>query len=156
MSDSVAYPLATGRTIATSEKILLKATGSFLTMAYQYQSLTGNKTWAPSHAKLFQRFADYLKSNGQYPISQCDTVDSNNPTAKQTDLAITSAIGLNAYGSLTSDQTYTQTAQELASMIFRQGLGTDFYSSGTYFHSNGTLTKRTSKHFTYNYGDSAS
>ena len=118
-------------------------------MAYQYQRLTGDKTWAQSHANLFQKFADYLKSNGQYPVSQYDTVDSINPTANQTNLAITSAIGLNAYGSLTGNQAYTQTAQRLASTIYTQGLGTNLYSNGTY-------TKGNPKHFTYNYGNSAS
>lgn len=47
------YPVATGRTPATSEKILLEAPGSFLIMAYQYQQLTGDESWAQSHSKLF-------------------------------------------------------------------------------------------------------
>ena len=80
MPDPVAYPLATGRTNGTSEKLPLEATASFLIMAYQYHRLTGDKAWAQSRAKLFERFADYLKSNGQYPISQYDTVDSISPT----------------------------------------------------------------------------
>ena len=149
LTSALAYPVATGRTPATSEKILLEATDIFLIMAYQYQQLTGDKAWAQSHSKLFQQFANYLKTNGLNPPVQYDTVDSIKPTANQTNLAMTSAIGLQAYGALTGNQAYTQTAQSFANKIYTQGLGTNLYS-------NGTLTKRTPQHFTYNYGSTAS
>lgn len=128
---------------------MLENTGSFLIMAYQYQQLTGDKSWAQSHAKLFQKFADYLKNNGLKPSLQSDTVDSIGKTVNQTNLAITSAIGLKAYGALTGDQAYTQTAQTFANTIYTQGLGTNLYSNGTYVTG-------TRKHFTYNYGMSTS
>lgn len=150
--NSPAYPIATGRTPATSEQILLEATGSFLIMAYQYQHLTGDQTWAQSHSKLLQQHADYLQTNGLTPQLQSDTVDSINPSTNQTNLAITSAIGLKAYGALTGNQAYTQTGQSLANTIYTQGLGTDLYRNGT----STTTTKGTPKHFTYNYGTSTS
>ncbi len=99
-------------------------------MAYQYQQLTGDNAWAQSHGKLFKQFADYLKTNGLNPSLQLDTVDSIKPTVNQTNLAITSAIGLKAYGALTGNQAYTQTAQTFASTIYRQGLSTNLYSNG--------------------------
>lgn len=119
-------------------------------MAYQYQQLTGDEPWARSHSKLFQQFADYLKPHGLYPSLQSDTVDSIKPTANQTNLAITSAIGLKAYGALTGDRAYTQTAQRFANTIYTQGLGTNLYSNGS------SSIKGTPKHFTYNYGNSTS
>lgn len=118
-------------------------------MVYQYQKLTGDDTWAQSHRKLFQQFADYLKTSGLNPSLQYDTVDSISATAKQTNLAITSAIGLKAYGALTGNQTYTRAAQSFASTIYTQGLGTNL-------NSNGKFTKGTPQHFTYNYGMSTS
>lgn len=118
-------------------------------MAYQYQQLTGDNAWAQSHGKLFKQFADYLKTNGLNPSLQLDTVDSIKPTVNQTNLAITSSIGLKAYGALTGNQAYTQTAQTFASTIYRQGLSTNLYS-------NGTFTNGAPQHFTYNYGMSTS
>lgn len=118
-------------------------------MAYQYQQQTGDKAWAQSHATLFQRFADYLSNNGLKPSAQLDTVDSIYPSVNQTNLAITSAIGLKAYGALTGNQAYTQTGQNFANTIYTQGLGTNLYSNGTF--ASGTPT-----HFTYNYGMSTS
>ena len=118
-------------------------------MVYLYQRLTGDATWAQTHIKLFRKFADYLANNGLHPISQYDTVDSIEPTANQTNLAITSAIGLKAYGALTGNPSYTQRAQSFARTIYTQGLGTNL-------DQNGTFTKGNPKHFTYNYGDSKS
>ena len=118
-------------------------------MAYQYQKLTGDQAWARSHAKLFQRFADYLVENGLKPSLQYDTVDSINQSKNQTNLAITSAIGLKAYGALTSNEAYIKKAQGFASIIYTQGLGTNLYSDGTFIDG-------TRKHFTYTYGVSTS
>ena len=128
---------------------MLEPTGSFLIMAYQYQKLTGDNSWAQSHANLLQQFADYLKDNGLKPSLQYDTVDSIDQTVNQTNLAITSAIGLKAYRALTGNQAYTQIAQSFANTIYTQGLGTNLYS-------NGTFVSGTRKHFTYNYSISTS
>lgn len=118
-------------------------------MAYQYQQLTGDEAWAQTHATLFQKFANYIKNNGLKPSLQFDTVDSIGASVNQTSLAITSAIGLKAYGALTGNQAYTQIAQNFASTIYTQGLGTNLYS-------NGKFVNVTRQHFTYNYGKSTS
>ena len=46
-------------------------------------------------------------------------------TANQTNLALVSAISLNAYGAVTGDHMYTQAARRLAKEIYTNGLGTD-------------------------------
>lgn len=112
-------------------------------MVYAYQKLTGDKTWAQKYAALFEKYADYLINNGLYPSSQLDTVDSIPATANQTNLALVSAIGLNAYGAVTGNRTYTQAAQNFASEIYMNGLGTD-------------QPGRSATHFTYNYHDASS
>lgn len=155
-----------GRTTASSEQMMLEVTGSFLIMAYQYQKLTGDTSWAHSHANLFQKFADYLTTNGLYPSSQVDTVDSISASPNQTNLAITSAIGLKAYGALTGNQTYTKTAQNFANMLYTNvALGTNLYSNISLaldllpvfdIAGIGPLAKGTPKHFTYNYSNTTS
>ena len=130
-------------------------------MAYQYQKLTGDKTWARSHDNLFRKYADYLAINGLYPSIQKDTVDSIDPTVNQTNLAITAAIGLKAYGALSGKQNYTEKALSFADKIYKQGLGTDLYAIGSLNQAilgqhNSTFAKTNPKHFTYNYGDLSS
>lgn len=137
----IVYPNAIGDT--DPEPVILEATGSFFIMVHAYQKLTGDKAWAQKYAALFEKYADYLINNGLYPSSQLDTVDSIPATANQTNLALVSAIGLNAYGAVTGNQTYTQAAQNFANEIYTNGLGTDQPGSSA-------------THFTYNYHDASS
>ena len=137
----VVYPNAIGDT--DPEDVILENTGSFFIMVYAYEKLTGDNTWTKMYAALFEKYANYLINNGLYPSSQLDTVDSIPATANQTNLAIVSAIGLNAYGAVTGNITYTQAAQNFAQQIYTNGLGTDQPGN------NAT-------HFTYNYHDASS
>ena len=137
----VVYPNTVG--VTDPETAILGNTGSFFFMVYAYQKLTGDKTWAQEYAALFEKYADYLINNGLYPFSQLDTVDFIPATANQTNLAIVSTIGLNAYGAVTGNETDTQVAQKLANEIYTNGLGTDQPGSSA-------------THFTYNYHDAIS
>ena len=137
----VVYPNAIGDT--DPEAAILENTGSFFIMVYAYQKLTCDTAWVKRYAALFEKCADYLINNGLYPSSQLDTVDSIPATANQTNLALVSAIGLNAYGAVTGNKTYTQAAQNFVNEIYTNGLGTDQPGSSA-------------THFTYNYHDGTS
>jgi len=134
------YPNATGHNEGNAESILLEANAGFLILFYDYQKLTGDKTFAQTHAKILRQYASYLVNNGLYPISQLDTVDSIPASANQTNLALVSAIGLNAYAAMTGDQSYSTTAKSFVNKLVTDGLGLD--------------KERT--HFTYNYGNDSS
>ena len=134
------YPDATGHNNGQAENIFLEATAGFLIMFYDYQKITGDKTFAQAHAKILQQYADYLAKNGLYPISQRDTVDSIPASANQTNLALVSAIGLNAYAAMTGHQNYSTTAKSFVSKLVDDGLGLD----------------KAKTHFTYNYHDDSS
>lgn len=107
-------------------------------MIYEYQKLTGDKSWAQEHQTLFQGYADYLVDTGIDQAKQQDTVDVIGASFNQTDLAITAAIGLNAYSAIYGQQNYSQKAQEFVTEIYTNGLGTDAPGSSA-------------THFTYNY-----
>lgn len=134
------YPNATGHNNGKAENILLEATAGFLIMVYDYEKLTGDKTFAQAHSKTLQQYANYLAKNGLYPISQRDTVDSIKESANQTNLALVSAIGLNAYAAMTGDQNYSATAKNFVTKLVDDGLGLD----------------KAKTHFTYNYHDDSS
>ena len=111
-----------------------------MVLVAEYQRLTGDKSWAASHSALFQTYADYLVKTGLYPPLQRDTVDSIPATANQTNLAIVSAIGLNAYATFSGKPKYAADAKRFANTIYTDGLGLN--------------AART--HFTYNYHKDAS
>lgn len=134
------YPNAIGHNAGNVENILLEADAGFLILFYDYQKLTGDKVFAQTHAKTLRQYADYLVNNGLHPISQLDTVDSIPASADQTNLALVSAIGLNAYAAMTGDQSYSSTAKTFLNKLVTDGLGLD--------------QGRT--HFTYNYGNDSS
>lgn len=100
-----------GHNDSVAEDIFLEVTGSFFIMIYNHQKLTGDTAWVQKYSSNFQVYADYLINNGLYPSSQRDTVDTIPATANQTNLAIISTIGLNAYGAVTGNQVYTQKAR---------------------------------------------
>ena len=135
------YPNATGHNDGQAENIILEATAGFLIMFYEYQKLTGDTTFAQSHAPLLKQYANYLSTNGLHPSLQRDTVDSIPASANQTNLAIASAIGLNAYAALTNQQTFSTTAKLFAATLV-----------------NGSLhaLNKDKTHFTYSYGDDSS
>ena len=143
LSKTLANPNAIGHNDGVAEDVYLEVTGSFFIMIYNYQKLTGDTAWVQKYSSNFQVYADHLINNGLYPSSQCDTVGSIPATANQTNLAVISAIGLNAYGAVTGNRTYTQKARDFVNEINTKTLGTDESGSNT-------------AHLTYNYGDSSS
>lgn len=134
------YPNAVGHNDGQAENIILEATAGFLIMIYDYQKLTGDKAFAQKHSKILEQYANYLAKNGLYSSSQRDTVDSIPASTNQTNLAIASAIGLNAYAAMTGQQNFSQTAQTFANKLTKGS-----------FAMNKDKT-----HFTYNYGDDSS
>ena len=106
-----------------TEDIYLEVTGNFFIVIYNYQKLTGDTAGVQKYSSNFQVYADYLIYNGIYPSSQRDTVDSIPATANQTNLAIVSTIGLNAYGAVTGNQTHTQKARDFVNEKYTKNLG---------------------------------
>ena len=135
-----AYPNATGHNDGIAENIILEATAGFIVLFYDYQKLTGDKTFAQTHARILAQYADYLVNNGLYPSLQRDTVDSIAASANQTNLALVSAIGLNAYAAMTGKQNYSTVATQFVDKLVNQSLGLN----------------KAKTHFTYNYGNDSS
>jgi hypothetical protein len=74
-----------------------------------------------------------------YPAQQLSTDDFAGELANQTNLAIKSAVALNAWGKLTANTKYTDYAKTLATALYDNGLGTD--ANKTHFvlqYGNGT------------------
>ncbi|KAJ7476237.1 hypothetical protein FB451DRAFT_1397565 [Mycena latifolia] len=133
------YPNITGRD-GGSEDILVEVTGPFFTMLYAYQKATGaNSTWlSPYISKLFTA-GDWLIDNGLFPESQLSTVDAIAPTANQTGLAMSGAVGLKALGAIFGLSNYTIKGSDFGTQITANpGFGLDSAVNPT--------------HLTYNYG----
>ncbi|KAB8360622.1 hypothetical protein FH972_024360 [Carpinus fangiana] len=142
---SNAYPNVTGHGSGfgadAEEHMPITASAMFLTLTHAYQQATKDRTWpSPSDITLLQKYANYLIDTGIYFSPQLDTTDAIPASGNQTNLALHSVIGLSAFGKVTGNATYTQTAQKFATQLYTSGVA---------------LSKNRS-HFTYNYGVDAS
>ena len=138
------YPIANGHDDNKNEVfgrrpefMPLESTGSLLSLIAVYQHMTGDTAWAASYAPLLYMYADFLVANGSASTIQLSTVDALKETSNQTMLVIQSAIGLNAYASITSNANpkYSAAAASLVDMLYTQGAGLDIART----------------HFTFNY-----
>ncbi|KAI9733635.1 MAG: hypothetical protein M1834_003237 [Cirrosporium novae-zelandiae] len=125
------YPNATGHPLSQEEKMPVEETGNVLILAYAYQVASGNTDWADGYSALFLKYANYLVDNGLYPVKQLSTNDAIGSIANQTNLGIKAAVGLSAYGNLTSQSNYSSIGTSFAHTIYNERLGTD--TSQTYF-----------------------
>ncbi|KAI4143995.1 MAG: hypothetical protein LQ340_006810 [Diploschistes diacapsis] len=112
--------------------------GNALILAYAYVKATGDTAWASQYTSILQQFAaDYLVTNGLNQMAQLSSDDSTAPAANQTNLAIKSAIGLNAFGKMTGMTNYSTVGLNFSNRLYNEGLATD---------ANKT-------HFQFQYGD---
>ncbi|KAK8159186.1 hypothetical protein IWX90DRAFT_488683 [Phyllosticta citrichinensis] len=129
------YPNATGHDDGLDEAMPIEESGNLLILALAYQTATGDTSWASTHATLFKKYADYLVDNGLYPTNQLSTNDGLGAFTNMTNLGVKAAVGLTAYGKLTSQANYTATGQSFAQAIWggnettSDGLGSEVSSA---------------------------
>ncbi|KAF2233101.1 putative glutaminase [Viridothelium virens] len=119
-----AYPNATGHNDGDAESMPIEETGDFLMLFLAYQQATGDNSFTTTYGNLLQRYATYLQNNGLYPVNQLSTTDGLGPFTNMTALAIKSAVGLSAYGTLTGQSRFNDLGKSFASTILKNGLGT--------------------------------
>ena len=119
------YPNASGQTPCEEEFLALDSTTVIFWMVYAHELFTGDTEWAEQYSSLLRRYADYNVQYGLYPVLQRSSVDSIGAAANQTALAVSAAIALNAYGTMTGLSNYSQIAKEFAATIMDVGMNAD-------------------------------
>ena len=119
------YPNATGHNNGTAEQMPVEECGNAILLAYMYQLASGNNDWATQYSSQFQKYANYLVSNGLYPTKQLSSDDGAGSVANQTGLAIKAAIALNAYGEITGQANYSDIGQSFSNTLYKNMAGTD-------------------------------
>jgi len=100
------------------------ASGTLITFIYTWQHISNNTQLALRHRPLLQGYADYIYRNGLYTASQLSTVDKITPSANQTELAVSSAVALKAFGAMFANVgNYTRQGEHFADVVYKQGLG---------------------------------
>ena len=74
---------------------------------------------------LFQHYADFLVANSLNISVQLSTNDATGPLTNETNLAIKAAVGLKAFGALSSMSNYSKIGDLHAQILYEDGLGTD-------------------------------
>ncbi|KAF7714464.1 Uncharacterized protein PECH_004944 [Penicillium ucsense] len=123
------YPYAIGHDDQRAEPMPIEECGNLLILALAYVRATGDHSWSNRYLTIFQKYADYLVTNGIDIAEQLSSNDAAGPLANETNLAIKAAIGIKAYGILSGNQTYSQIGNDRADLLFRQSLGTNEYQT---------------------------
>lgn len=119
------YPNATGHDDQVEEDMPIEESGNLVILAYAYATATLDYTWATTYSSLFQKYSNYLRDSGLDEPVQLATNDCCGALANQTNLAIKAAVGLNAYGKLFNDTSYSEAGTSIATQIYTDGLGLD-------------------------------
>ncbi|EKG18285.1 protein of unknown function DUF1793 [Macrophomina phaseolina MS6] len=124
------YPNATGHDDGLDEAMPVEQCGNLQVLALAYQTATGDTAWTTQYSALFKKYADYLVDNGLYPANQLSTNDGIGAFTNMTNLGVKAAVGLAAYGVLTSQSNYTDLGRSFADQIYGtntsgDGLGTE-------------------------------
>lgn len=136
------YPNATGHNDGQDEQLPIYETSTLFILLAVYEKYTGDKSVSQQYASLLNGYARWLSDNTLYPSAQLTSVDVLGPSPNQTALAVQGTIGLKAAANITGNATYSSIAASYVQRIYNQGLGLD------------GATPATSKHFTYQYGNS--
>lgn len=128
------YPNSTGHDDGLDEAMPIEQCGNLQVLALAYQKATGDTSWTAEYADLFKKYADYLVDNGLYPANQLSTNDGIGAFTNMTNLGVKAAVGLAAYGELTSQSNYTDLGRSFADQIYGtntggDGLGTEISDS---------------------------
>lgn len=138
------YPNATGHNNGDAEQMPVLASGTLITFIYAWQYISNDTKLATAHRPLLQSYADYIYKHGLYTTPQLSTVDSIAPSANQTELAVSSAVALKAFGATFKGMgKYTRQGKHFADVIYKQGLGVGSEGHQHYFSFN--LAPSTSK-----------
>ena len=121
------YPNAIGyANNSAAEPQPVEECGNALLLAYAYVAATGDTAWGTANTPTLQKFAaDYLITNALNQEAQLSSDDGAGPAANQTNLAIKSAVGLNAFGKMTGMTNYSDAGLNISSIIYDGGLATD-------------------------------
>jgi hypothetical protein len=119
------YPHAIGHDDQKAEPMPVEESGNILILAYAYTVASGNTEWAAQYMPLLQGYADYLVGVGLDIPNQLSTNDAAGPLPNETNLAIKSAVGLNAFGKLAGLTKYSRIGKEYAHTLYNDGLATD-------------------------------
>ncbi|KAF2498472.1 glutaminase [Lophium mytilinum] len=117
------YPNATGHDNGNEEHMPVEASSVVLIASLWYAKATGNSIWSGSggtFTSTLTKYADFLsdENNGLYLPSQLSTIDGPGPLAGQTNLAIKSAVALNAFGVLSGIKKYSDRGLYYASQLY--------------------------------------
>lgn len=119
------YPHAIGHDDQKAEPMPVEESGNLLILAYAYTIASGNTEWAEQYMSLLQGYADYLVGVGLDIPNQLSTNDAAGPLPNETNLAIKSAVGLNAFGKLSGLSNYSSVGEQYAHTLYNEGLATD-------------------------------
>ena len=119
------YPHAIGHDDQKAEPMPVEESGNLLILAYAYTIATGNAEWAEQYMSVLQGYADYLVGVGLDIPEQLSTNDAAGPLINETNLAIKSAVGLNAFGKLSGLTNYSSVGEKYAHTLYNEGLATD-------------------------------
>ncbi|OMP82317.1 hypothetical protein BK809_0006627 [Diplodia seriata] len=128
------YPNLTGHDDGLDEAMPIEQCGNLQVLALAYQKATGDTSYTEQYADLFKKYADYLVDNGLYPVNQLSANDGIGAFTNMTNLGVKAAVGLAAYGELTSQSNYTDLGRSFADQIYGtntngDGLGTEISDS---------------------------
>ena len=147
------YPNATGHNdnkledISGREELMpIESTGQMFTLLHAYIQATKDydfiKGYMGSEGKyILTTYADMLVKNGTFPTSQLTTVDALEPVANTTQLAMTAAIAVSAFGTMSNMTNYTTAGAEMTKAILDNRHG---------------AMDAARTHFTYDYHNDAS
>lgn len=155
------YPNATGHDgnkleiLGHGEELMpLQVTGSMFSMLLAYVNATADHAFVDRYMGadgkyLLTTYADMLVEKGLHPPKELTTVDALAPVADTTQLAITSALGVSAFGALTGLQNYTIKGAAMTHAILNDAALGAISTPARY--GDGTP-----RHFTYDYAHPSS
>ena len=115
------YPLATGQVYSARHGVLnedeqmpVEECGNFILSVAAVCHAEGNNAFAEEMADLMKPWADYLAKNGYKPENQLCTDDFAGHLAYNCNLSLKAITALGAYGQLTGESYYTETAKDMA------------------------------------------
>lgn len=141
LHDLGTYPNAIGHDDGNEEHMPVESSSVLLIASFWYAKATGNKIWSGPGGTFIDtltKYADWLsdENNGLYLPNQLSTIDGPGPMAGQTNLAIKSAVALNAFGVLSGKKKYSDRGVYYASQLYNStgdGIGQSCGSGTPHF-----------------------
>ncbi len=130
--DAGQYPLATGQVYSTRDGVLIEdhqmpveECGNFILTVAAICRAEGSLAFAEETAPFMKKWADYLVENGYRPKNQLCTDDFAGHLPLNCNLSLKAIAALAAYGQMTGDAFYTDTAQNMARRFAEEAKNTE-------------------------------